>query len=75
MRNLINRKLLCWDREIYISSKVTKMGSIIGHGIDYHGERRSERPAAHTLPKLTQVTPPPPLPGMESTRADRTVDG
>ena len=37
MRNLLNRKWLCWDRKIYISSKVTKMGSIIGHKIDYNG--------------------------------------
>ena len=46
-----------WDRKIYISSKVTKMGSIIGHKKDYNGGRGSERPAAHTQQKLTQVIP------------------
>ena len=38
---------------------MTKLGSVIGHRIDYNGG--SERPAAHTESKLTQV--PPPLPG------------
>ena len=33
----INRTWLSWDRENYISPKVTKMGSIIGHRIDYNG--------------------------------------
>ena len=33
----IYRKLLSWDHEDYIFSKVTKMGSIFGHRIDYNG--------------------------------------
>ena len=33
----MNRRLLSWDRENYIFSKVTKMGSIFGHRIDYNG--------------------------------------
>ena len=36
---------------------MNKMGSTIGHKIDCE----SERPAAHTQQKLTQVTPPPGL--------------
>ena len=48
----------------HICLKVTKVGSIIGHRIDYNGVRGSERPAAHTQQKLTQVTAPaPPSPG------------
>ena len=45
----------------YICPKVTKMGSIIGHRIDYNEVRGkvSERPAAHTQQKLTQVPPTP----------------
>ena len=39
--------------------KVNKIGSIIGHAIDYN---RGE-PAAHTQQKLTQVSPPPPNSG------------
>ena len=31
------QKLLSWDRENYILSKVTKMGSFFGHRIDYDG--------------------------------------
>ena len=39
--------------------KVTKMGSIIGHRIDYNGPGRgSERPAVHTEQNFTQVAPP-----------------
>ena len=33
------------------------MGSMIGHRIDYNGVGGSERPAAHTQQKLTQVPP------------------
>ena len=45
-----------WDRKNYIfAQKRLKMGSIIGHRIDYNGVRGSERPAAHTQQKLTQV--------------------
>ena len=32
-----HRKLLSWDHENYIFPKVTKMGSIFGHRIDYNG--------------------------------------
>ena len=39
------------------------MGSIIGHRIDYNRVGGYEGLAAHTQQKLTQVTPPPPLPG------------
>ena len=42
------------SRKLKICPKVIKMGSIIGHRIDYNG------PAAHTQQKLTQVPPPPP---------------
>ena len=35
------------------------MGSIIGHRIDYNGVGEREV-SAHTLQKLTQVSPPPP---------------
>jgi len=40
-----------------------KLGSIIGHRIDYNS-RGSERPAAHTQQKLTPSTPPPTTPGI-----------
>ena len=33
----MNRKLLSWDHKNYIFSKVTEMGSIFGHRIDYTG--------------------------------------
>ena len=33
----MNRKLLSWDHENYFFSKVTKMGSMFGHRIDYNG--------------------------------------
>ena len=36
-KEYINGKWLRWDRENYICPKVTKMGSIIGHGIDCNG--------------------------------------
>ena len=36
-RRCTNVKLLSWDRENYIFPKVTKMGSIFGHRIDYNG--------------------------------------
>ena len=36
---------------------MTKMGSIIGHRIDYNGVGASESPAAHTQQKLIKVTP------------------
>jgi len=45
------------SRKLHVCPKVTKMGSIIGHRIDYNGGRGSESPAAHTWQKLTQVTP------------------
>ena len=40
--------------------KVTKMGSIVSHRIDYNGIRvlRGQRAAAHTRRTLTQVPPP-----------------
>ena len=41
------------SRKLNICPKVIKMGSIIGHRIDYNG------PAAHTQQKLTQVPPSP----------------
>ena len=40
-----------WQK-LHICPKVTKMGSIIGHKIDWG--RGSERPAAHTQQKLNQ---------------------
>ena len=47
--------------KLHICPKVTKMGSIVGHRVDYNRVTGSERPAAHTQQILTQV-PPPPLP-------------
>ena len=47
---------LGWQK-LHICPKVTKMGSITGHRIDYNGGRGSERPAAHTQQKLTRVLP------------------
>ena len=44
------------SRKLDICPKVTKLGSIIGHRIDYNGP---ERPAAHTQQKLTQVPSSP----------------
>ena len=41
------------SRKLNICPKVIKMGSIIGHRIDYNG------PAAHAQQKLTQVSPLP----------------
>ena len=49
------------SQKLHIFPRVTNMGSIIGHRIDYNGiewGRGSERPVAHTQQKLTQVTPP-----------------
>ena len=40
--------MLSWNREKCIFPKVTKMGSIFGHKIDYWWGRGSERTAAHT---------------------------
>ena len=42
-----------------ICPKVTKMGFIAGHRIDYNGVG-VEKPAAHTQQNLTQVFPTPP---------------
>ena len=50
----IIRKWLSWDSDNDICSKVTKMGSMISHRIDYYGVgvRRGQR----------QIPAPPPLP-------------
>ena len=52
--------ILGWGLQNYASPKVTKMGSIFGHWIDYDGVGvlRGRRPTSSK--KLTQVTPPPP---------------
>ena len=42
-------------RKLHVFPQVTKMGSIIGHRIDYKWGRGSEMPAAPTQEKLTQV--------------------
>ena len=63
MRGFKNSQWLCWDGEIYISSKVTKMGSIISHKIGYNevGALRGQR---HIRSKnLLKEPPPPPFPG------------
>ena len=44
-----------WPRKLHICPKVTKMGPIIGHRIDYYGQG-----ALTDQPKITQVPPPPP---------------
>ena len=49
---------LSWDRENYICPKVTKMGSKIGHRIDYNGAGAVRRQR-----QLTQVPPAPPPSG------------
>ena len=43
-------------RKLHICPKVTKMGSIIGHKIDYNGVGALRSQRAHTQKKLTQVT-------------------
>ena len=43
-----------WLRKLHICPKVTKMGPIIGHRIDYYGQGVSDRPA-----KINPSTPPP----------------
>ena len=46
------------SRKLHICPTVTRMGSMIGHRIDNNGVGRgSQRPAAHTQQKLTQVLP------------------
>ena len=45
--------------KLHICPKVTKMGSIVGHRVDYNRVTGSERPAGHTQQILTQVPPPP----------------
>ena len=44
-------------QKLHICPKVIKMGSLIGHRVDYNGVGGPERPAAHTQQKLTQVPP------------------
>lgn len=55
MERLAIKKLLPSGSRKFHFPKVNKIGSIIGHAIDYN---RGE-PAAHTRQKLTQVFPPP----------------
>ena len=55
MERLAIKKLLPLGSRKFHFPKVNKIGSIIGHAIDYN---RGE-PAAHTQQKLTQVFPPP----------------
>ena len=45
-------------RKLNICPKVTKMGSIIGHRIDYNGVGALRGQLAHTQQKFTQVIPP-----------------
>ena len=45
------------SQKLQFCSKVTEMGSVIGHRTDYNGVGGSKRPAAHTQQKLTQVAP------------------
>ena len=59
MERLAIKKLLPSGSRKFHFPKVNKIGSIIGHAIDYN---RGE-PAAHTQQKLTQVFPPPPTLG------------
>ena len=59
MGRLAIKKLLPLGSRKFHFPKVNKIGSIIGHAIDYN---RGE-PAAHTQQKLTQVFPPPPTLG------------
>ena len=49
----------------FIFPKVTKLGSIIFHMMNYSGVAVL-RLAAHTQQKLTQVHPPPPSPPTET---------
>ena len=42
------------SQKVHIYQKVPKMGSIIGHRVDYNGVG-----ALHILQKFTQVLPPP----------------
>ena len=61
---IINSRLSLNSIEITMTfcSKVTKMGSIVGHRIDYiKWGRGSERPVAHTQQNLTQIPLPPPF--------------
>ena len=53
------------SRKLNICPRVIKVGSIIGHRIDYNG------PAAHTQQKLTQV---PPLPWGDKERYPQKVN-
>ena len=46
----INRKWRSWDRENYISRRVTKMGSTIGQKIDYNGVGALSWEASGTYP-------------------------
>ena len=59
MERLAIKKLLPLGSRKFHFPKLNKIGSIIGHAIDYN---RGE-PAAHTQQKLTQVFPPPPTLG------------
>ena len=54
MERLAIKKLLPSGSRKFHFPKVNKIGSMIGHAIDYN---RGE-PAAHTRQKLTQVFPP-----------------
>ena len=56
MERLAIKKLLPLGSRKFHFPKVNKIGSIIGHAIDYN----RGGPAAHTQQKLTQVFPPPP---------------
>ena len=51
----INRKLLSWDLKNNIFPKVTKMGSILAHRIDYNG-------VGVLRDQLYMPPPPPPFP-------------
>lgn len=59
MGRLAIKKLLPLGSRKFHFPKVNKIGSIIGHAIDYN----RGGPAAHTRQKLTQVFPPPPTLG------------
>ena len=59
----MNRWLLSWDHENYIFSKVTKMGFIFGHRIDYTGVGVLRDQRHIPSEKLTQV----PRPGIVTT--------
>ena len=49
------------SRKLHIFQKVTKMGSAIGHRIEYNGvgALRGKTRLAHTQQKFSQVPPPP----------------